>query len=205
MLVQGGGVIGLGVVLALRALGCDNEIIALARHPHQADRLGQSGADRVVLIPRRASRASRYDQVAEAVGGKRIASMFGNQNLQGGVDVVYECVGSGEGLGDAIKFCRPRGTVVALGTSQITKVDTTALWFREVTVLGAYGRQIESWEGKRVHTYDLVMDLIREGRLDPSGLLTHVFDISDYRRAFASLLARGRSSVVKAAFRHESG
>ena len=93
-------------------------------------------------------------------------------------------------------------TVVALGTSQITRVDTTALWFREITLLGAYGRQVETIDGRRVHTYDLLMELMRSRRMNLTGLLTHVFDASDYRRAFATLLSRRHSRAIKAAFRH---
>jgi threonine dehydrogenase-like Zn-dependent dehydrogenase len=122
--------------------------------------------------------------------------------LLGGYDLVYECVGTGRSITDALKFVQSRGTLVTLGTSGITLVDTTPLWFSELTVIGAYGRQIEDHAGGRVHTYGIVLDLMRQGRLKPSGWLTHTFELSDYRRAFASLLGGQRGKVVKAAFRH---
>ena len=38
VLVQGAGIIGMGVVLGLRALGCGAAVTTLVRHPHQAER-----------------------------------------------------------------------------------------------------------------------------------------------------------------------
>lgn len=201
VVVQGAGIIGMGVVMALRALGCDNEIVCLARHEHQAEQLRRRGANEVIRVPRGGPRSELFERVAVALRARRVVSAFGNQTLVGGADVVFDCVGSGQSLSDAMKFCRARGTVVAAGTSQITLVDTTALWFNEVTVVGAYGRQVEYWENKNQHTYELVMRIAEEGRLDLSGLLTHVFDVADYKKAFASLIGRGRSGVIKAAFR----
>ena len=84
---------------------------------------------------------------------------------------MYDCVGTGTSLADAMKFTRPRGTVVALGTSQISVVDTTPLWFKELTVMGAYGRQMEAADGAEPqHTYRMTFDLITSGRLKVDGL-----------------------------------
>jgi threonine dehydrogenase-like Zn-dependent dehydrogenase len=60
---------------------------------------------------------------------------------------------------------------------------------------------MEPWEGGRVHTYDIVMALIRSGRLSLKGLLTHTFAPEDYRQAFSAIASSDRE-VVKAAFRH---
>jgi threonine dehydrogenase-like Zn-dependent dehydrogenase len=100
-----------------------------------------------------------------------------------------------------MKFTRARGTVIEVGTSQIAVVDTTGLWLTELNVVGSNGRQFELYEGRRRHTYEVVFDLAAKGRLSLKGLLTHVFALEDYRQAFETLSSRGRSGVVKAAFR----
>lgn len=202
VLVQGAGVVAMGVVLGLRALGYDNEITALVRRDDYVKRLTQCGASQVLVLPGSWPHAQRYDAVAEAVGGRRVPGGFGNQMLLGGYDLVYECVGTGRSMTDALKFVQSRGTLVALGTSGITLLDTTPLWFSELSVVGAYGRQIEEHSGGPLHTYELVFDLMRRGRLKPLGWLTHTFELRDYRRAFAMLLGRNRGPVVKAAFGH---
>jgi threonine dehydrogenase-like Zn-dependent dehydrogenase len=120
--------------------------------------------------------------------------------LIGGFDLTYDCVGSGPGLSDAMKWTRPRGTVVAVGTSQIGVVDSTPLWFTELNLVGCNGRAIEEVDGRKLHTYELVFDWLRAGRLKLDGLLTHRFRLADYRAAFQTIATRGRAGLIKAAF-----
>jgi threonine 3-dehydrogenase len=201
VLVIGGGIIALGVIAAIRALGSRANVTVLARHEHQAARAREHGANDAVISPRSESHAARYERVARAIGGRRIASLFGNQAFIGGYDVVYDCIGTGRSITDAMKFARGRGTVVLAGTSNISVVDTTPLWKTELTIIGCYGRQFERFEGRRLHTYEVVFELARRGRLDLDGWLTHVFALSEYRRAFRLLASPGRSGILKAAFR----
>jgi threonine dehydrogenase-like Zn-dependent dehydrogenase len=67
-------------------------------------------------------------------------------------------------------------------------------------ILGSLGQGWESWRGERLHTSVLVHRLIQEGRLDPTPMLTHRFDLSDYGRAFATALGKRQSRAVKVAF-----
>lgn len=205
VLVQGAGIIGIGLVACLRAVGCAAPITALVRHPYQADWMRSCGANEVMVIPRGSSSGERYDRIAAAVGGRRVPGGFGNQTLIGGYDVVYDCVGTGRSLSDAMKFTRPRGTTVALGTSHISVLDTTPLWFKELSVLGVYGRQLESVAaGPPVHTYQLVFDLLSSGKLNTDGWLTHAFPLDQYRQALRTLTTRSRTPVLKVAFRYPS-
>ncbi len=202
VLIQGAGIIGLGVAACLQALGCRARVTALVRHTFQAERMQAYGANEVIVSPRRDSAARRYDRIAAAVGGKRVAAAFGNQALIGGFDVVYDCIGTGASLTDAMKFTRARGTTVGLGTSQICLVDTTPLWFSELNLIGVYGRQLEAAPGGPPrHTYGLVLDLLASGKLKVDGLLTHTFGLGEYRRALGTLLSRKRAPAIKVAFR----
>jgi len=201
VLVIGGGIIGIGVAMAIRALGGSVRVTALVRHQHQAERMRAAGVDGTIVTRRRDPHARRDVAVAAAGGGRRIPSLFGNQAFIGGYDLTYDCIGTGRSLTDAMKFTRARGTVVEVGTSQIAVVDTTPLWLTELNVVGSNGRQFELYEGRRRHTYEVVFDLAAKGRLSLKGLLTHVFALEDYSQAFETLSSRGRSGVVKAAFR----
>ena len=203
IVVQGGGIIGLGVVMVLRGLGFANHVTGIARHPYQGNRLREYGADEVVLLGRGLSPGEKAARVAAALDAELVRGKFGNWVLRGGADVVYECVGTVRALTDAMRYCRSRGTVVALGTAQLGWIDTTSLWLRELTIIGAQGRELERQGQGRIHTYDLTIDLMRSGKLRLEGLLTHVFDLADYKRAFSTLVRRPGSGVVKAAFRHE--
>lgn len=201
VLIVGAGIIGIGVAMAIRALGAKTSVTALVRHQHQAQLMRTAGADVTILSPRKDTHARRYDAVAAAIGGRRVPSMFGNQAFIGGYDVTYDCIGTGRSLTDAMKFTRARGTTVEVGTSQIAVVDTTPLWLTELNVIGSNGRQLEHYDGRRLHTYEVVFDLIAQHRLSLKGLLTHTFPLEDYRRAFQTLATRGRSPILKAAFR----
>lgn len=200
VLVVGSGIVAFGVIAFVRALKCDNAITVIARHAFQADLARRLGATSVIEHPRGGDNAERYDAVAAAVGGRRIPARFGNQAMLGGFDLTYAVTASGSGMTDALKWTRSRGVVVAVGTSGITLLDTTPVWFDELEVVGANGRQIEEVEGRRVHTYDLVAEWIAEGRLDLSPIPVSRYRLSDYRTAFAHLLSRGRHPIVKAVF-----
>jgi threonine dehydrogenase-like Zn-dependent dehydrogenase len=200
VLILGGGIIGTGVTAAIRALGSAATVVALVRHERQAETARRYGANDVLVMPRAMATAERYDQVARHVGGRRVDGLFGNHGMIGGFDLVYDCVGTGASLTDAMKFTRSRGTVVVAGTAQITRVDTTPLWFSELQLIGCFGRQIESYNGMSRHTFEVVFDLIQSGKLDLSGLLTHRFRLEDYKHALAAHTARGKNGLIKAAF-----
>ena len=199
VLVLGGGIQGLGLLAAIRALGSRAQRTAVVRHAYQADLAKRFGAKHVVRWARRHKTAQRYAPLAEITNGRCVAGVFGNQALMGGFDVVYDCIGNGRSLTDAMKLAKPGGTVVEVGTPTIALVEHTPLWMSELTVLGCYGRQIETYQGRRMHTYRLVFELIESGKLDVAGLLTHTFALTDYRKALAAIAHRGRHNLVKAA------
>ncbi len=204
VLVVGAGIIGQGVLMGIRALGSRANVSIIARSDNQVDALVASGADDVIVAPRDLSRGGLFERVAGQLRTQRVKGQFGNQWMIGGADVVFDCVGTGESLANAMKFCRGRGTVVAAGTSHIALVDTTALWFSELSVLGAYGRQFEDFDGKRRHTYEIVFDMIKKGQLDISGLRVETFSPSQYRKAFSAVGRRSANGVCKIAFRHDT-
>ncbi|HKQ47245.1 MAG TPA: alcohol dehydrogenase catalytic domain-containing protein [Phycisphaerae bacterium] len=204
ILVCGSGIVALGIIAAIRALGHDNPITILARHAFQGELAGALGATSILRIPRGAGNAERYDAIADAVGGRRLAGRFGNQALIGGFDLTFDCIGTGTSLTDAMKWTRSRGTVVLVGTSGIALVDTTPLWFNEIQVVGANGRQIECDGERPIHTYQLVLEWLRAGRLDLSAIPVARYKLSEYRTALGHLLARGRHPIVKAVFDPQS-
>ncbi len=199
VIIQGGGMIGLAVVMALRSLDSRCRVLACVHSEKQGEKLRLAGADES-LITAGKNRGPALERIARLVGGTRVKAPLGNDTIVGGADVVYDCVGTGRSLTDAMKLCRARGTVVAVGTSQISLLDTTPMWFNELSVIGAYGRQIECFRGNSMHTYDVVIQLWKEGRLKLDGLLSHKFRIEHYKQALSLLVGPKRGAVTKAAF-----
>ncbi len=199
-LILGAGFVGMSVAAAIRGMGSGCQLAAVVRHGRQAEMMQRFGANAVVRVLRSDSQAIRYGHVAKLVGATVVPSKFGHQAFFGGFDVVYDCVGSGQSLTDAMKYAKSRGTVVEVGTSQIGLVDTAPLWLDELTLIGANGRAFEQYEGRTMHTYEIVFEWLRRRRIDLTGLLTHRFRVDQYKEAFRTLADRGGTGVIKAAF-----
>lgn len=204
VLILGAGLLGMGIAAALRALGHPCRIAALVRHDAQAEAMQRFGVHETIRVRRDQGQAARYGEVARHVGGQVVPTRFGHQAFLGGFDVVYDCVGNGASLTDAMKYARSGGTVVEVGTSQIHVVDTAPLWLDELQLIGANGRAFERFDGRRLHTYEVVFELMQAGKLDLTGLLTHRFRLTEYRQAFATLLHRRQTGAIKVAFVNDS-
>jgi len=202
VLILGAGIVGLGVAGAIRALGGRCRLFGLDINRRQEELMKRFGVDEMIFVNRRDSQAGRYSKVAGHIAGTVLPSKFGHQAFIGGFDVVYDCVGSGRSLTDAMKYVKSGGTVVEVGTSQISLVDTAPLWFDELNLVGANGRAIEDYGDRKMHTYEMVFELMEQGKLDLSGLLTHRFRIDQYGRAFEALIDRNRTGAIKVAFEH---
>lgn len=197
VLVYGAGVLGLGVISALRATGFTGRIDALERAGYLKGLAEGFGADGYLQL---GEGLARHEEIARRTGATLHRVRFGNTMLTGGYDVIFDCVGSAGSIGECMKWTAARGTVVCVGTGHGGRVDLTPLWFRELSFVGAYGRQAEHWAGRRVDTYALVHELILAGRLKTEGLLTHTFPLGEYRQAFTVAMNKGVHRAVKVAF-----
>jgi threonine dehydrogenase-like Zn-dependent dehydrogenase len=198
VLVYGAGILGLGVVWALRAIGYAGAIDVIARHDHQEQLARSLGASDVLRLP--AEKARRFQAVAARVGARVTAARFGNCMLSGGYDATFEAAGSPAGIEEAMKFTRAGGQVVLLATGDGRGSDLTPLWFTELNVIGAYGRAEETFAGQSLTTYRLAHQLMLQTNLRADGLLTHTFPIEHYRRAMLTACDKAASRSVRVAF-----
>jgi threonine dehydrogenase-like Zn-dependent dehydrogenase len=122
--------------------------------------------------------------------------------LQGGFDRLYDCTGKMDGLIHAQRLLRAGGKLMIAGTPQLGIMDMTCTWFRELTVIGATGRGVETLPGQSApqHNYRHIMDLIGEKKLDLSRLPLALFRQHDYKQALAGRRDRARNHIVKSAF-----
>jgi L-iditol 2-dehydrogenase len=114
----------------------------------------------------------------------------------GGFDVVYDCVGSAHTLRDSLRWARAGGAVVMVGVKlSPLKVDLSAIWSQEVDLTGLYSHGVETWQGKPWRTYDLTVELIRQGKLVTDGLITHRFPLSRWRQAINTAMDKRSGSI----------
>jgi len=198
VLVYGAGVLGMSLCSALRAIGYDGQVDALGRHDYLADLAASLGADEFFCLPR--SSRQRFARIAARTGGRVHRARFGNYMLSGGYDVIFDCVGTARSFNESLKWTRSRGQVMMIATGHGGRIELTPVWFCELTIQGAYGRQVETFGGRRVATYQLAHELMADGRLKLAGLLTHTFRLAEYKQALAVGMNKAAHRAVKVAF-----
>jgi L-iditol 2-dehydrogenase len=194
--IIGGGILGLGAVAALRAVGFGGQLDLVARHSFQREFARRFGAD--WMGDERDLRD--LSALAQRTAGRVVSPRLGARALAEGYDLVFDCAGGAASLSASLRIARGRGCIVLVGTSGAGRIDPTPIWFRELTILGGSGRQLEECSGRRLHTYHLVHELMLAGKLPGEELLTHTFALADYRRAFDVATDKGRTACIKAAF-----
>jgi len=197
ILVVGAGIIGLGAILALRALNLPVHITAADRAHAPANMAAQCGADHAVVLSPKQTDATLLE-LAELTGARYHQIFYKMRFFQGGFDRVYDCTGKPATLVEFQRLVRPGAKYVIAGTPQLGLMDLTCFWFRELNVLGATGRAVETLPGQPApqHNYRHIIDLIQQKRLDLSTLKVQLHRQNDYH---AALTAR-RPPAIKSAF-----
>lgn len=198
VLVYGAGVLGLGVVAALRSEGYTGRIDVLNRSRRPEELAVRFGADEFFTLP--SSKKQRFEDIAHRTDAVPVHSRFGNRILAGGYDVIFDCVGTATSLNESIKWAAARGQVVLVATAHGGRLDLTPVWMRELHIVGVFGRQDETVGQERLHTNRLVHRRMQEGKLSVGDLLTHTFPLVEYRTALRAAMHRGRSGAFKVAF-----
>jgi threonine dehydrogenase-like Zn-dependent dehydrogenase len=193
IVVLGAGTLGLCTVAALRHYCLPGTLVAAAKHTEQRRLARELGADQVVA-PGEVLRAARRlsGTLALAADPGRI------DRLAGGVDVVFDCVGSPESLEQSLAIVRPGGDIVLVGMPGMVRVDLAPLWQREVRLRGAYAYGIEARpEGDR-STFDLAFELVASAKLER--LVSASYPLDRYEEAVAHAASAGRRGSVKIVF-----
>lgn len=195
VLVIGAGTIGLSTVAALRLLGYDAHVIVAARHGMQARLARELGADQVVS-------PGDLGRAATEAGARAFRPLLGRDVYRGGFDLVFDCAGTRRSLDDALRLAREGGTVVLLGAAgEISRLDWTFVWMRELEIVGAVGYGLEQVGDRTIHTFDLVLEaLARNPDLPVERMVTHRFPLRGYRNALKAALDRRSSGAVKIVF-----
>jgi threonine dehydrogenase-like Zn-dependent dehydrogenase len=101
-------------------------------------------------------------------------------------DVVVECTGNPRGFEAARRLLRPRGTLVLKSTYHgALSVDLSALVVDEIALLGS-----------RCGPFDPALRLLASGLVDPRGLTSETYSLSQAEAAFARAVAPGVLKVL---------
>jgi threonine dehydrogenase-like Zn-dependent dehydrogenase len=111
----------------------------------------------------------------------------------GGAEVIFDCVGSGSTIDDAMRFTQARGTVIVVGMPGVPRgIDWTAMWHKELELRGSYTADPD--------TFNRTLSLATELDQQLAPLVGARFSLGDYREAIRCALEAGRRGVTKVAF-----
>ncbi len=193
--VIGAGTIGLATIAAVAHLRDDvSTLIAVAKHPEQRRYAKALGATYVV----------EPGEVRRAVRRATGSWILDQGQLTGGADIVWDCVGTGESIAEALAVAAPGSTVVLAGMPGHVGVDLTGLWQREIRLVGAYAYGPEPAAGGR-HSFDLAMEMVERAGLDR--LVSAAYPLERYADAIDHASHAGGRGATKIVFdlRNERG
>jgi threonine dehydrogenase-like Zn-dependent dehydrogenase len=197
ILVVGAGIIGLLTLHILKQLEPSCNVSIAARYSFQKDQAKKLGADHIV------DSEDMYSEVAEVTNGKLFKGMFNNKMILGGFDKIFDCVGNGSSIHDALRWCKAGGSVILVGIDlNPSKFDYTPLALQETELVGSFCHGMETYDGEKISSFELVIKFLKEKKIDFNGLITHRFTLSDYKKALTEISKKGESGAIKAVFEH---
>ncbi len=199
VVVFGCGTLGLLSVAILRLLYPETRVIAVYKYAQQkvlAQRFG--AAETVSWRPPR----DVIPRIASLLDAEMMAPMYGKPMLNGGVQIIYDSVGSAETMEVGLRICDSRGRIVITGVATPKRFEWTPLYFKEVSIIGSNGFGFEDFGRERKHAIEIYFDLIKDRGLDITPILTHRFPLQRYGDAILAGWDQGKSKAVKVAFEY---
>ena len=191
ILVMGCGTIGLGLVQAIKILEKDCEVWVMERVKTKQEFAKKLGADHVL-------QGNPYEQASKATGGSEVfTGMSNNKYFFGGFDKVYDCIGGNWANHTGLRLLRAKGTFIKIGHHMnAVAFDESPIWWQELRLIGINAHGMETWKGKKLYTFDLAQEWIRDGIYKTEGFVTHYFKLDDYKQAMR-LAMENQPEVIK--------
>lgn len=194
VLVVGAGTIGLLTAYAAVLLFPEAEVYALARHNFQAEKLEQMGVNVID------ERKTDYKKIASLTDAQYAKGYFGNEIMLGGFDVVYDSVGNDTTINNSLRWLKGGGCLVLIGINfNPGSFDYTPIWAQEITMVGINCHATET-DGKT--SFDHAADLLLTGNIRPELIITHRFEMSDYKQAVKTFMNKNDTEAIKIVLDH---
>jgi threonine 3-dehydrogenase len=184
MVITGDGPISLLAIGVARACGVTT-IIHFGKYDLNMEIARKMGAD-LQMNTNETTAQQRLEFVLDHTAGN-------------GVDIAVEMVGSQSSIDDCFAMVRKAGRVSAFGVAPESPLPmdyNNGIVFKGCQIHGINGRKIfDTWYRNR--------NLIAAGRLDPTPVITNVFTLADYQKAFEKMIERPRKSAKVVLFPDE--
>lgn len=170
VLITGAGPIGC-MAAAIAKFSGARHVVVTDMNPYRLELAEKLGATRTVNL-----REEKLTDVMRKIGMKE------------GFDVGMEMSGNPAGLSDMIHNMKHGGKIALLGLQNThTEVDLETVIFNGLNIRGIYGRKV--WD-----TWYKMSTMLQAG-LDISPIITHRFEIKDFRKGFEAMIS-GKSGKV---------
>lgn len=173
--IAGPGAIGLLTLQVVKAAGATVIVLGTDVDVHRLALARDLGADRVLNV---------QHEDAAALTTSLTEGGFG-------ADVVYECSGAGPAAAQLLRLVRRRGRYVQIGLFGAPVAwEMDQVCFKELSVTGSNASTSSAW--------DKAIRLMAEGKVQTGPLITGIFDVTDWRKAFDAFESRsGVKTLLK--------
>jgi threonine dehydrogenase-like Zn-dependent dehydrogenase len=197
VVVYGAGALGTTTTAILRALYPSVSVATVAAWPAQAALASSLGATVFAPSPR--------EQLIEDLtswSGSVLREPWEGLPIAypGHIDCVYDTVGYPSTVEVGLRVLAHGGRLVQLGVASPARFEWTPWYFKELHLIGSNAFGVEEVDGVRKHAIEHYLDLVTSGRIDVSAMLTHRFELDEWRDAFMTLIEQGETGAVKVAF-----
>jgi L-iditol 2-dehydrogenase len=169
--ILGFGPIGMSVMLAAKAKGTGKIFVT--------DKI-----DERLLIAKK----EKADMTGNPLSEDIIHKMLKEDSL--GPDIIFECCGQQEAFDQAVELLKPGGKLVVVGIPEFEKWSMNVEKTRRKELSLQFIR-------RQVDCTGLAIELMKDGRIDTSNMITHRFPFDNSREAF-DLVTEYGEGVMKA-------
>lgn len=195
--VYGCGTLGMLGLTVLHDLFPGVRVVAIARSPLQEKMAYELGVEKVI---RSRTPSEIIQEIARLTGQRILQPDFGMPWLLGGVQVIYDTVGSAETIQTGLRILSSRGSIVITGVSKSRRYEWTPHYFKEINLMGSNAFGIEEFEGQRMHAMQHFLRLLAENRLHLPPMVTHHFRLEQYKEALMLSHNKDRHQAIKTVF-----
>ena len=191
ILVYGCGTMGLNTIASIRALGLKNKVIAIYSRSFQKKMALELGADIMVN-----GREDVFKKIAEITGAKIYYPQLGKPSIEGGVEIIYECVASSDTINNSLRFLKGRGRLIMIATAGVLRnIDVAPVWFRELSIIGSCEQGHDKYKNSMKLTYEIVIEMLKAKKINLSQLVTHKFPLPEFKKALKTSINKSGESI----------
>jgi threonine dehydrogenase-like Zn-dependent dehydrogenase len=196
--VWGAGALGTSAVAILKSLYPTVEVAAIVRHPAQQEMARKLGA---FVIGSEQEPEAIVVALAEWSEARLLKPWEGLPIAHPGkIDNIYDSIASPATLEQGLRVIGSRGTICVTGVHGPGAFMWGPWYFKEARLVGSNAFGIETVDGVRKHAIAHYLDMVQDGRIDISPMLTHTFRLEQWRDAFTTIANQHETGAIKVAF-----